>query len=1114
MGSFPYLEVELESKSLTKTASSDAININTNRSVSVTVTSEHGTWLTAAVEGDQLVLDWKENTLEEQRTATILLSTPNSLVTKTINVIQDASGELTFNGDLILRSKEEIATNTYTKASRNLMIGDVISVFSKAAGSSVEVDFIGKVLKVAPSDISDTEITLLNDQIHMIGEGGLAIVNTKVSGFPVELISQNYVNKVTFAYNSMKALPSADVLKALNLKELSVRGNGLTDISSLSGCNSIRVLDISDNDIYDLEPIMQMEELQTVVMDNLPISAPKLEVLIEQFADIEIIADNLRPEDSPLPVFGDLVVTPISDTQVQLTAYINSNASDITKAGFYIGNKRILSDMDWYDATYEDGVLTMVYDVETLENIIYYVRAYAENVEGGDYSKSGFFGSMTSEEDVYISSYDDLQEFYDKTYSHVNGSVFIGRTYTTGTTGIKLDDGKYQMYFRGAEMPDLSKLNQLVYVRDGLYIGNVGLKDLKYIAHIEGMQTLWLRANQFTRVPELAAAPTLTYIDVSMNNLSDIEFLDKLPALETLYLGSSDKPENETNDIGVIDGLSKYTNLKHIDLSGLPLHQWQVDDLRAAMPEAEIVFTSGGKDPHIPTVQVGRVTRNDGSVTMNAILISEGKSDISECGFYYGKDVDNMTKVVAEERVDAGDAFSCSVDIQDLDMYYWYPYAINAQGESRCSMSEFTLAYEDLSQTGTANCYLIQTPGKYKFKATVRGNSTTTVGTPVEAAVVWEFNNPTEWGSVISYVNLTDDGYVEFETHQDVSYGNALIAVKDQNGTIIWSWHIWLCNFDPDASAHKTQSGIKLMDRNLGATLSEFHDDATRLRASGMLYQWGRKDPMSQLTITGWRENFSYQSIEESISEPTIFAQNWTWLDNGRGMSGLWSKEEKTVYDPCPQGWMVADKSPWDNFQVTYYNEFGVKATYGSSSDTVQYPFNPFYDSNFTYFGDYWNGGNIWTSEMASEWNLYNLYYDSNAYTQDRSRNSSDALPVRCMKDVGLIVTTSDVKPAADKATVYGNVRSKGIATVSERGFVYSSTTSTPTIDNSDVVAAGSGEGDFSATLIDLGAETEYWARAYAKNNDGTRYGSVIYFRTAKTGTGGDSFTEDDYVWE
>ena len=1115
IGSFPYLEVELDTKNLTKAASSDAIAINTNRSVSVSVTSDHGTWLTAAVEGDQLVLSWKENTLEEPRTATVTLSTPNSLVTKTISVTQDASGELTIHGDLILHNREEITANTYTKTTGDLIIGNVTSIVSKATSSSVSVELDGRILTASPTDINDVDISKLKDQIHMIEGNGLAVVNTKAKTIPVDIIAANGVKEVSFDYNNMKELPAADVMESLNLTELSIKGNSVTDISALAGCSTIEILDISGTEVYDLGPIVEMAGLQKVVIDDLPISAPKLEVFREQCDNIEVIATEVRPEASPLPVLGTVETTVLSETQVMITVRIDANATDISKAGFYIGKKRNLDNMTWHDATYSDGVISLTYDVETLENVIYFVRAYAENSTGGDYSKAGYFGSLTSDEDVYLTSYEDVLKFYEDTYSHVNGSVFVGKTSTSGTTGIKLDDGKYSMYFKSTDMSDLSKLAQLVYVRDGLYIGNVGLSKMEYISHIAGMQTLWLKGNEITKIPELDCAQTLRYLNVSMNDLTDIDFLKKMPALEILYLGSAEKPQNETNDIGLIADLADYTNLKYVDLSGLPLHAWQVDDLRAAMPNTEIVFTTGERDPHIPTVQAGRSVRNEGSVTMNAVLISEGKSDIVECGFYFGKDKTSLTKVVAAESVQPGGTFSYSVDVQDLDVYYWYPYAVNAQGESRCSISEFTLAYEDLSQTGTANCYLIQTPGKYKFKATVKGNSTVSVGRPVEASVVWEFINPTYTESIISSVELNDEGYVEFETREDVTYGNALIAVKDQNGTILWSWHIWLCDFDPDSSALKTQTGFKLMDRNLGATLTTFNNYDDRNRAGGMLYQWGRKDPMSQITISAYRPNFAYSSIEQSAAEPTTFAQNWVWLDNGNGMRDLWSVDQKTTYDPCPQGWKVADRAVWDGGHefTGEYDEYGTWIRHTSNSKAVKYPYASFYDSNMTYI-DWETRGYIWTTELDGDWYAYDFRYEGTWSTVYDTRCTGDALPVRCMKDVGFVLTTAEVKPGTDKATVYGNIKSDGTTPVSERGFVFSSNTSDPNLNNATKVVVGAGTGDFSVILEDLEIETTYWVRSYAIGDEVVRYSHVVEFRTAKSGTGGDDFTEDDYVWE
>ena len=250
-GSFPYLEVEVESKTLTKTASTDAIALKTNRTVSVIVAADTK-WLTAVAEGEQLVLSWTANDLETTREAVIHLSTPNSIVTREIRVTQDASGELTFDGNLILRSKEEIAANTYTKTTGDLVIGNVTSIVSKSTDNSVSVDINGKTVTASPSDISDEDMDLLEEQIHMIGGKGLAVVNTQVTELPLEIIAANGVEKLGFDYNAIEELPSAETMESLGLKELSLKGNDISDISALAGCTTIESLDLTGNVVYDL----------------------------------------------------------------------------------------------------------------------------------------------------------------------------------------------------------------------------------------------------------------------------------------------------------------------------------------------------------------------------------------------------------------------------------------------------------------------------------------------------------------------------------------------------------------------------------------------------------------------------------------------------------------------------------------------------------------------------------------------------------------------------------------------------------------------------------------------------------------------------------------------
>jgi pectin methylesterase-like acyl-CoA thioesterase len=82
--------------------------------------------------------------------------------------------------------------------------------------------------------------------------------------------------------------------------------------------------------------------------------------------------------------------------------------------------------------------------------------------------------------------------------------------------------------------------------------------------------------------------------------------------------------------------------------------------------------------------------------------------------------------------------------------------------------------------------------------------------------------------------------------------------------------------------------------------------------------------------------------------------------------------------------------------------------------------------------------------------------------------------------------------------TTGGTISSDGGAAVIDRGIVYSSTNSTPTI--SDTKAPnGTGSGSFTSQLTGLTAGTTYYIRAYATNSAGTSYGNILTFSTMAT---------------
>ena len=230
---------------------------------------------------------------------------------------------------------------------------------------------------------------------------------------------------------------------------------------------------------------------------------------------------------------------------------------------------------------------------------------------------------------------------------------------------------------------------------------------------------------------------------------------------------------------------------------------------------------------------------------------------------------------------------------------------------------------QDLGVEETANCYVINGHGKYRLKA-VKGCTGESVGIIDKAEILWEMSG-TGGESVIAQVSAEGEDCLTFITAEPFREGNALIAAKDALGNILWSWHIWLVS----DSVRNVDLGndIVLMDRNIGET-------GTGSGAfSGMLYQWGRKDPFPGTPasyVSGQVDNAGV-----TVKNPTVLYGAKSGPEAGQGAQpyilgkgkvgdvsagdydywGSISGGEKTMYDPCPAGYRVphAFESSFDN---------------------------------------------------------------------------------------------------------------------------------------------------------------------------------------------------------
>lgn len=193
------------------------------------------------------------------------------------------------------------------------------------------------------------------------------------------------------------------------------------------------------------------------------------------------------------------------------------------------------------------------------------------------------------------------------------------------------------------------------------------------------------------------------------------------------------------------------------------------------------------------------------------------------------------------------------------------------------------------------------------------------------------------------------------------SGGSGLIAAYDTEGNILWSWHVWVTDYRPDATGNATvlepenkrklkfdygnhPDQLPMMDRNLGAMAGYVivpPDETEKFKTHGFHYQWGRKDPfpssysnkyISHLSLSNTADpiegilnlykadgvtylpfsliksrasyQMAYQHPQSIYKAETM--TNPTWINSRpTDFYKAWQMS-KTIHDPCPAGWRVA----------------------------------------------------------------------------------------------------------------------------------------------------------------------------------------------------------------
>lgn len=317
--------------------------------------------------------------------------------------------------------------------------------------------------------------------------------------------------------------------------------------------------------------------------------------------------------------------------------------------------------------------------------------------------------------------------------------------------------------------------------------------------------------------------------------------------------------------------------------------------------------------------------------------------------------------------------------------------------------------------------------------------------------VIWQSST-----NLIQYLTMAN-GKASFyvgtdsDDEESIKSGNALIGAYDASGTLLWSWHVWVANYDPEsADNQRVFNGYTMMDRNLGALDSSNGSTEEILDSYGLYYQWGRKDPFigpssynfangtaatiyngsnSSLTVTPVASSAEYGTEDYARLNPQIFitgvedsAYDWLWSAHA---DDLWTApgRAKSLYDPCPAGWRVAPAAAFEGLtpdaeSVAWENtKYSVTLTKNGVSSLFMGAGRRIYlDGKFQnlYFTDAepmstrvvgeaqpWIGL-YWTADAQSADNLSEALYFHYGATETVQHGyalrRSSGLPVRCVK--------------------------------------------------------------------------------------------------------------------
>lgn len=427
----------------------------------------------------------------------------------------------------------------------------------------------------------------------------------------VEVAKLTSLERLSLTKNSIKDVSSLGKLTAL--VSLNLSGNKVEDISPLSGLKGLKFLALDGNPVEELTAVTELQNLSILSIKGIEISSEELKELSLAMPDCTIISGETEGETVELSIGGEsfssdveeldlsgrgiknlsalsycpnLKTLNISGNQVSdLYAIMNiPGLKELNMADNMVSDLRPLMGLTELESVDASGnKVTRTTALGTMENLM--VLKLSGNPLN-DYS------GITKLQNIRYLELDntDLEDEDLEQFKSMTSLVELSLKDNPQLSGEAVDKLKLKLN------NCVIKNSELVYaVRVGkeivegntkeLKLSGFGISDLSPLKSLSFLETIDLSSNDISNIYHIGVCPSadkITSLNLASNRISDVSPLKSLKNLETLNLAY--------NDISSVLNLMNMSGLKSLDLTGNPLTERQIEDLRESIPGCQVVF--------------------------------------------------------------------------------------------------------------------------------------------------------------------------------------------------------------------------------------------------------------------------------------------------------------------------------------------------------------------------------------------------------------------------------------------------------------------------------------------------------------------------------------------